>query len=95
MAAVGMIVLWGGYSIALWGYCLIRGYDITFTQLVKPSGYYAGPWPPAGTIAAGSVLPGGTAVTAAAKVNTTAQITPAGGAAAPVAGSPGPGTQIV
>jgi hypothetical protein len=34
-----MALLWGGYTIGLWGYCLVRGYDVTFPQL------FAMQWP--------------------------------------------------
>ncbi len=40
MIAIGFIIIWTGYSAALWGYCLIRGYDITVKQLMSTT------WPP-------------------------------------------------
>lgn len=45
MPAIGMGLLWGGYSLLLWGYCQVRGYDISLTDLVVP-GRYTGKWPP-------------------------------------------------
>jgi hypothetical protein len=32
---IGLGLAWGGYTIGVWGYCLIRGYDVTFLQLFK------------------------------------------------------------
>lgn len=55
MPAIGMGVAWLGYSVALYGYCLIKGYDVTFGQLVNPAASVS--WPP-GPIPAGQVLPG-------------------------------------
>lgn len=66
---IGMSLLWGGYSLSLYGWCLLQGYAITLYQLVNPvirwtalhgvtpaqNGFYT--WPPGG---AGStvVIPG-------------------------------------
>ena len=33
MVAIGMALIWGGYTIGIWGYCLVNGYDVTFTSL--------------------------------------------------------------
>lgn len=33
MIAIGMALVWGGYTIGIWGYCLVNGYDVTFTSL--------------------------------------------------------------
>lgn len=40
MAAIGMVMVLAGYSLGLWGYCLIKGYDVSFLQLFKAE------WPP-------------------------------------------------
>lgn len=45
MPAIGMGLLWGGYTLALWGYCQLQGYKIALTDLVVP-GRYTGTWPP-------------------------------------------------
>jgi hypothetical protein len=45
--AVGVLGLWAGYSVGIWGYCLVRGYDVPFTAVFKPV------WP-GGPAAAGS-----------------------------------------
>lgn len=31
-----MGLIWGGWTLSLWGYCLIRGYDVTLGQLINP-----------------------------------------------------------
>lgn len=45
MPAIGMGMLWGGYTLILWGYCKLMGYDISIGQLVVP-GKFKGKWPP-------------------------------------------------
>lgn len=45
MPAIGMGMLWGGYTLILWGYCKLQGYDIGLTELVIP-GRFKGKWPP-------------------------------------------------
>lgn len=50
MVAVGMLLVWGGYSVSLWGWSLLRGYNVTFGQLVSPTHPYGSgkgqKWPP-------------------------------------------------
>lgn len=46
MPAIGMGMLWGGYTLILWGYCQLQGYDISIAELVVP-GRFKGKWPPA------------------------------------------------
>lgn len=50
MLAVGMLLGWAGYSVSLWGWCLIRGYDVTLGQLMSPTHPYGSgkgqTWPP-------------------------------------------------
>ena len=72
MIAVAMGLLWISYTGGLWGYSLIRGYDISFKDLVSPFHYYTGAWPPpiyTGT----AIFPGGP---------------PVGGPGAPTPGAP-------
>jgi len=33
VVAIGMALVWGGYYLGLWGYCLVNGYDVTFGSL--------------------------------------------------------------
>jgi hypothetical protein len=58
---LGMGMAWGGYAMAFWGYCLVKGYDVSFTQVVNPFGFYplSKPWPPPQDIPSGQILPGG------------------------------------
>ncbi len=41
MIPIGVAVAWAGYTVGIWGYCLVRGYDVPFTGLFRsvwPSG---------------------------------------------------------
>jgi hypothetical protein len=63
MAAIGFGLIWAGYAISLWGYTLLRGYDVTFPQLVNPVHPYGSQgqaWPPP-PIPKGQLLPSGAA----------------------------------
>ena len=46
MLAAGIVVTWFGYAVTSWGYCLIRGYNVTFRQWVSPLNPYQ--WPQGG-----------------------------------------------
>jgi hypothetical protein len=35
MAGIGIGLAWAAYTGILWGYCLIRGYDVTIKQLMS------------------------------------------------------------
>jgi hypothetical protein len=59
MVAVAFVLMWAGYGLADFGWCLFRDYDVTLGQLMSPLHPYDGPWPPA-TIPAGQIWPGGT-----------------------------------
>jgi hypothetical protein len=58
MVAVGFLLIWSGYSVGLWGWCLLRDYDLSMGQLMSPFHPYAGPWPPA-KIGDDVIWPGG------------------------------------
>jgi hypothetical protein len=30
---VGLGLCWAGYTLGIWGYCLLQGYNVTFAQL--------------------------------------------------------------
>ena len=68
MVAVAFALIWAGYSTSLWGWCLLRDYDLTFGQLVSPTHPYSGAWPPA-KIPATQIWPGGSTVTPTAAGN--------------------------
>lgn len=59
MPAVGMGITWFGYSVALWGYCLVKGYNVTLASLVNPVKPYASTWPPPANIPVSDVFPPG------------------------------------
>jgi|HubBroStandDraft_2_1064218.scaffolds.fasta_scaffold98307_2 hypothetical protein len=46
MIAVGMGVAWFGYLNAIYGYCLLRGWDVTWRELATPVKPYE--WPKSG-----------------------------------------------
>lgn len=62
MLAVGFLIMWGGYSVSLWGWCLLRGYDVTLGQLMSPTHPYGSgkgqKWPPP-LIKPDVIFPGG------------------------------------
>lgn len=43
MVAVGMGMTWFGYSLVMYGYCLVRGYDVSFRDCFRTQ------WPGATT----------------------------------------------
>jgi hypothetical protein len=47
LPAIGMGLGWLGYALGLWGWSLLRGYNVTLGQLMSPLHPYAGAWPPA------------------------------------------------
>lgn len=42
MPALAIVLIWSGYSMVLYGYCLVRGYD------VAPKDLFSQSWPPGG-----------------------------------------------
>jgi hypothetical protein len=69
MIVVGMGLGWVGYALAWYGYSLVKGYDLTFMQLVSPARFYTGAWPPAAANP-DVIFPGGKAPAAAATAST-------------------------
>lgn len=39
MVAIAIGLAWGSYTIGIWGYCLVKSYDVTFPNLFR------GTWP--------------------------------------------------
>lgn len=72
MVAVAMLMLWGGYSLGAFGWCLFRDYDVTLGQLMSPFHPYSGAWPP-GKIPAGQIWPGGTSGSSASTTASTSK----------------------
>jgi hypothetical protein len=54
---LSMLVLWAAYAGVYTGYVWLRGYNISFGQIVDPVNYYKGTWPPGQDIPPGNVLP--------------------------------------
>jgi hypothetical protein len=79
---------WLGYTLGLWGYSLLRGYNVTPGQLMSPLHPYTGAWPPA-AIPNTQVLPGKQQATqsTASTVSVNSAAPPAAGATVP-AGTP-------
>lgn len=86
MLAVGFLVIWGGYSVSLWGWCLLRGYDVTLGQLMSPVHPYGSgkgqSWPPP-ALGADVIFPGG---------RTSGTTPPSSGSSSPTARNPLQGT---
>lgn len=49
MPAIGMGLLWAGYTLMFWGFSLVKGYDLGIADIVIP-GHYKGAWPPKLTV---------------------------------------------
>jgi len=85
--AVGMLVVWSGYSVGLWGWCLLRGYNVTLGQLMSPVHPYGSAkgqaWPPP-LISSGSIFPSSSSAAGAAP--------PSSSSPPPAAAAPAPGT---
>lgn len=41
-----MGLVWIGYGAGLWGYMLVRGYDVPASAIWSPVAWYKGAWPP-------------------------------------------------
>jgi hypothetical protein len=46
MIPVGFALAWIGYAIGFYGRALVKGWNISFTQVASPTSYYKGAWPP-------------------------------------------------
>lgn len=44
--ALVFALAWSDYAVGFWGWCLLRGYDVPFRQVVSPLHPYSGKWPP-------------------------------------------------
>jgi hypothetical protein len=49
VVAIGMALMFAGYAVGIWGYCLVAGYDVPFARVF--SGTWAPPAAPAKTTA--------------------------------------------
>src|SRR5262249_32016594 len=92
MVWLGFGIMWAAYTTGLYGYSLIRGYNLTLAQMASPAHWYTGKWPPA---AAGNeqIFPTGDK----AGAHTTALVlanAPAGTATDSGGGGPAPGQPV-
>jgi hypothetical protein len=55
---LGFGVLWLGYATGMYGYILVRGYNVPAKQVFSPVGWYTGKWPPQ-TAGNTQILPSG------------------------------------
>ena len=55
MIVIGIAMAWAGYTVGLWGYCLVQGYDVPFSAMFHTT------WP---TDVAGTPSPASGATTA-------------------------------
>ena len=46
MLPVAFLAAWAAYAVGSWGYCLVKGYDVSFREWVSPLSPYSGKWPP-------------------------------------------------
>jgi hypothetical protein len=46
MLVIGFGLGWIGYGLAFWGYSLVKGYNLSFSDIFSPTSYYKGTWPP-------------------------------------------------
>lgn len=82
MIALGFGVLWVGYAVGFTGYCWVKGYNLSFREIVFPTGFYTGQWPP-GLVNDPTVLiptgSQGSAGSTAGQTNTSGSYAPPGG----------------
>lgn len=78
MIVLGFGVLWWGYGQAIYGWTLLKGYDITWRQLFNPIHPYQ--WPKPGQsipmVPKGQILPGGSKPSTAAQGGRPRQVAP-------------------
>jgi hypothetical protein len=47
MPAIALGLVWAGYAGTLWGWSLLRGYNLSLWDIISPTKPYSGSWPPA------------------------------------------------
>jgi hypothetical protein len=61
---IGFGLGWLGYGLLFYGVSLVKGYDLSFSEVFSPKSYYKGSWPPAAapdtSIFPGQKTPAGT-----------------------------------
>ena len=46
MIVIGMGLGWVGYALAWRGFALVKGWNLSTGQIISPTKYYKGAWPP-------------------------------------------------
>lgn len=105
MIALAAAVIWAGYGVGTWGWCLVMGYDVPLTGWFSPFAPFT--WPAGGNpgfVRKGQIFPGGAPGTASTGTSANPANTPsavgganaANGAPSSTPGNPGvppqPGT---
>jgi hypothetical protein len=90
--AIGFGVVWFGWAVTSWGYCLVKGYPVKFTDWINPLHPYSGAWPPPGTIPTSEVFPGVTVGSAGGATELPDPTAPAPGPAKPAGTATAPVT---
>jgi hypothetical protein len=57
MVAIAVLAAWGAYGMTTWGWCLVKGYNITFANWFDPLHPYMWTGNEPELVPAGSVLP--------------------------------------
>lgn len=86
MIALAAGVVWAGYGVASWGWCLVMGYDVPLTGWFSPLAPFT--WPADGNpgfVRKGQIFPGGAPGTASTSTSAAA---PAGGSGSSSGGPP-------
>jgi hypothetical protein len=60
MPAIGFGLAWAGWTLGLWGFCLVKGYDITLGELVNPAHVLNWQQATGQHVPVGQILPSGT-----------------------------------
>lgn len=92
MIVLGIGLVWAGYTVGFYGYCLVKGYNVKFSQLVSPTGYYKGNWPPPVNIPGDTIFPNGQTGTGTSTTTTPSQMPPGPTIPTPKSGKCPPGT---
>jgi len=75
MLGISLFIAWAAYASGYYGYSLIKGYNLSFMEIVSPVNYYNGSWPP-GTASNTVIFPAGNSSTNASQsVSTMASVT--------------------
>lgn len=86
-----MALGWAGYALMWRGYSMVRGYDLSNSDIISPTHYYKGAWPPPPAGNATIFPTGSTDNAGASTAATNATTHNAGGTTPPTKGACPPG----